>query len=43
MKYEPVAGIEFPTEPRSDEELGELTKVDYMVSTLKTEDSPKKS
>ncbi len=41
LRYE-GAGIEFPTEPRSDEELGELTKVDYMVSTLKTEESPKR-
>ena len=41
MRYEP--GIDFPTEPRSDEELGELTKLDYNVTTLKIEDSPKKA
>jgi hypothetical protein len=42
MRYE-QPGIDFPTEPRSEEELGELTKLDYYVNTLKTEDSPKKA
>lgn len=41
-RQEETFGIDFPTDPRSDEDVGELTKTDYNLQSLRSEESPKK-